>query len=338
MANSGDFKAKVKRFFFLVKVFLGCLAFVFAVFMTGYMLGIYRVSLPYIGSLIPMPSSPVAGPASTPADKSSGSVSVTEGDPGKQRSQPLAGQGVTNQDTDASKPGGGSSALSTSGQNTAGQSTTGQSTTGPGASGQSTSTQNTPAQNTSSVSKSIQSPSTQSTPAQSTSTHPRLIPEKNTPATPKSTLISLVPTLQKAHGSKANPKDKGKPQPEKVEKPAPLPIMKAKSEACQYPYVKWQPKLLENGALVQLETTLDDGGSSNGTLKYKIRVLLKNKGFLPSNGIHFDMLDGKGFSLHNFIVSSSEFGAIPGTQVMEARGTTSLAEAVYQKAVDYAAR
>jgi hypothetical protein len=112
-------------------------------------------------------------------------------------------------------------------------------------------------------------------------------------------------------------------------------------ESYEYPYIKWKPKLLPTGALVQLETTLqgsNTGFRSRGIVKYKVTALVRGRAFLPAQGLRFELLDDKGFGLGKFMAPASEFGIITGTTVLEARGTAGLLEDDYDKAVVYSVK
>lgn len=129
------------------------------------------------------------------------------------------------------------------------------------------------------------------------------------------------------------------------------PEKKGEFESYDYPFIKWKPKILPTGALVQLETTFEGQNNSSefvpgysrsvrgsGTLKYKVNVFGRGNILIPSQGLQIDLLDKRGFSLVNFPISASAFGLITGTSVMEARGTYRISEDDYRKAADFSAR
>lgn len=122
-----------------------------------------------------------------------------------------------------------------------------------------------------------------------------------------------------------------------AKKNLPVTPPKGEFESYDYPYIKWKPKMLSSGIPMQLETTIEEPNSEYrpGMLKYKVLVLLKGSALLPSQGITIELLDDKGFDLGKFMVPGSEFGAMPGTSVLEARGKASFSEEDYRKAADY---
>ena len=118
------------------------------------------------------------------------------------------------------------------------------------------------------------------------------------------------------------------------------PEVKGEFESYDYPFIKWKPKLLPTGALVQLETMLDESTNEyRPRLKYKMYVFVKGGNLIPSNGIQINLLDVRGFSLGNFSISSNSFSLVSGSQqVLEARGTTNISEIDYKRAVDYSVK
>ena len=128
--------------------------------------------------------------------------------------------------------------------------------------------------------------------------------------------------------------------PQPGNQPAALEV-RGEFDTYEYPFIKWKPKLLPTGALVQLETTLEEDGSGhrfNGIVKYKVNVLVKGNSLVPSHGIKFELLDNKGFGLCKFSISASELGVITGTSILQARGTANITEENYKKAVDYSVK
>jgi hypothetical protein len=140
-----------------------------------------------------------------------------------------------------------------------------------------------------------------------------------------------VPVSQSSRDSSARPDGPTfTPPPLKSET-----SQKGEYDTYEYPFIKWKPKILATGALVQLETTMESGYHSRGNIKYKVNVLVRGSAIMPAQGLHVDLLDKRGFSLCSFSIGARDFGLIAGTSVMEAHGTTYVTEEDYQKAVDY---
>lgn len=116
------------------------------------------------------------------------------------------------------------------------------------------------------------------------------------------------------------------------------PSGKGEFESYDYPFIKWKPKMLPGGALIQLETTVSNKGMQHGfygQVKYKAFVFVKGNSLVPSNGIRVKFLDNRGFSVGTFQVNSRDLGVVTGTSVMEGQGTVNMSEEDYKQAVDY---
>jgi hypothetical protein len=118
-----------------------------------------------------------------------------------------------------------------------------------------------------------------------------------------------------------------------------LPPPKGEFEKYEYPYIKWKPRMLPSGAIVQLETTMSPSGNGRfrfaGQVKYILRVLIRGNAIIPVQGLRIELIDEKGFGLTKFVVPANEFVAVTGTSVVEARGIWPSSEEDYRSSVDY---
>jgi hypothetical protein len=103
-------------------------------------------------------------------------------------------------------------------------------------------------------------------------------------------------------------------------------------EEYNYPFVKWKAKPMADaeGAIAQLSTTYERGPAGQpGVVKYRLTL------FKAANGgaREVQMLDDKGFKLHQFV--ASDFHQIPGSELMESRDEFQCDEEAYRQSRDY---
>lgn len=104
-------------------------------------------------------------------------------------------------------------------------------------------------------------------------------------------------------------------------------------EIAEWPVIKFVPKPIPESkdGFAQLTTMLDTpNGGWQTVVKYKLILL-------HADPVHItvQLLDGKGFMLHEFRVYPNQFQPIAGTSLVAARGQFSLSVQEYRKARDF---
>lgn len=173
--------------------------------------------------------------------------------------------------------------------------------------------------------------------AQPITTHPDMIFKNDSlnerPPIPSGTTLT-GPAVVGTQGTKPGPSaqipkiDPRGPQPAPPSQPRNENI-----EKVEWPVIKFAPKQIPGSTdgFAQLTTTLDVGNSPyHGTVKYKLILLRSEPVYLT-----LQLLDDKGFMLHEFRVSPDSFQPISGTALVAARGTFSLKVADYERAKDF---